>query len=233
MRDCLHQDCSHCLSSRWASYPCWMERPRGPLPLAFPTSAQQPARAVVNFDLSPTEQPKLLVPPVQRQHANQTPSKFPGPKQNPVSAVHSAGGRGAGEERLANGPSPPARPTARVNFDLPPVEQPNQPVSPEKILPPSQATNDVFAMRATATPNFDLPPAERPTLLVPPVRRQCANQSLSKFLGPKQDPVSAVHSTGGRGRGGERLVVPRQSPPCLPPTSPARGPHCQHSAGHR
>jgi hypothetical protein len=56
--------------------------------------------------------------------------------------VHSAVGRGGGGESLANGPSPPARPMARVNFDLPPAKRPYQPVSPEKILPPSQAPND-------------------------------------------------------------------------------------------
>jgi hypothetical protein len=140
----------------------------GPCLWHFPLQPNQPARTVVNFNLPPAERPKLLVPPAQRQRANQTPSKFPGPKQNPVSVVHSAGGHGEGGERLANGPSPPERPMARVNFDLSPAKQPNQPVSPEKILPPSQATNDIFGTRAMATPNFDLPPAEQPTLLVPP-----------------------------------------------------------------
>jgi hypothetical protein len=119
-------------------------------------------------------------------------------------------GHGEGGERLANGPSTLAKPTARVNFDLPPAEQPYQPVSPEKILPPSQATNNIFAARATAAPDFNLPTTERPTLLVPPAQRRRANQSLSKFLGPKQDPVSAMQSTGGCGRGGERLA---NSPP--------------------
>jgi hypothetical protein len=104
----------------------------GPRLWHFPLQPDQPARAVVNFDLPPAERPKLLVPPARRQRANQTLSKFPGPKQNPVSVVHSAGGHGGGGERLANGPSPPARPTARVNFDLPPAERPNQPISPEK-----------------------------------------------------------------------------------------------------
>ncbi len=95
----------------------WRETAEAPMPgLA--------ERAVVNFDLPPTEQPKLLVPPVQRQRANRSPSKFLRPKQDPVSTVHSAGGHGGGEERLANGPSPPARPMASLNFDLPPAKQP-------------------------------------------------------------------------------------------------------------
>jgi hypothetical protein len=50
---------------------------------------------------------------------------------------------------------------------------------------------------ARAVVNFDLPLAERPKLLVPPARRGCANESSRKFFGPKQDPVSAVHSAGG------------------------------------
>jgi hypothetical protein len=120
--------------------------------------------------------------------------------------VHSAGEHGGGGERLANGPSPPARPTARVNFDLPPAKQPNQPVSPEKILPPSQAPNKFIAARVLAAPDFDLPPTEWPKLLVPPAQRGRANRSPSKFLWPKQDPVSAVHSAGGRGGGGDRLA---------------------------
>jgi hypothetical protein len=177
----------------------WREMVEAPMPgLA--------TRAVINFDLLPAEQPKLVVPPAQRRRANRSPSKFLGPKQDPVSTVHSPGGCGGGGERLANSPSPSARPTARVNFDLPPAEQPNQPFPPEKSLPPSQSPNDFFAARATAAPNFELPPTEQPKLLVPPAQRQRANQSPSKFLGPKQDPVSAVHSAGGRSGGGERLA---------------------------
>jgi hypothetical protein len=109
----------------------WWEMVEAPMPGPV-------ARAVVKFDLPPAEQPKLLVPPAQRQCANRSPRKFLGLKQDPVSTVHSVGGHGGGEERLANGLSPPARLTARVNFDLPPAKQPNQPVSPVKILPPSQ-----------------------------------------------------------------------------------------------
>jgi hypothetical protein len=123
----------------------WREKVEVPMP-------GPGARAAKNFDLPLTKWPNLLVPTVQWQHANQTPSKFPGWKQNPVSAVHSAGWRDGRGARVVNGPSPPARPMARVNFDLPPAKQPNQPFSPEKILPPSQAPNNFFAARATATP---------------------------------------------------------------------------------
>jgi hypothetical protein len=130
----------------------WQETAEVPMP-------GPAARAVVNFDLPPAEQPKLLVPPAQRQRANRSPRKFLGPKQDPVSAVHSAGGRGEDGERLANGPDPPARPMARVNFHLPPTEQPNQPVSPEKIQPRSQAPIKTFAARATAAPKTAPPPS--------------------------------------------------------------------------
>jgi hypothetical protein len=102
----------------------WREKTEAPMPGPW-------ARAAKKFYLPPTKWPNLLVPTARRQHANQTPRKFPGRKQNPVSAVHSAGWRNGRGERLANGPSPPARPMSRVNFDLPPAEQPNQPFSPE------------------------------------------------------------------------------------------------------
>jgi hypothetical protein len=151
--------CVICLEARG-----WVNAdPKG---MAFPwqETAEVPmpgpaTRAVVNFDLPPAERPKLLVPPAQRRCANRSPSKFLGPKQDPVSVVHSAGGHGGGRERLVNGPSPPATPTASVNFDLPPAKQPNQPVFPEKILPPSQAPNEIFAARATAAPDTAPPPS--------------------------------------------------------------------------
>jgi hypothetical protein len=128
----------------------WREKAEAPMP-------GPGARAAETFDLPPTKRPNLLVPTAQWQHANQTHSKFPGRKQNPVSAVHSTGWCNGRGERLANGPSPPARPMARVNFDLPPAKQPNQSFSPEKILPPSQAPNNFFAARATATPEMAPP----------------------------------------------------------------------------
>jgi hypothetical protein len=103
----------------------WREKAEAPMP-------GPGARAAKKFDFPPTKQPNLLVPTAQWQHANQTPGKFPGWKQNPVSAVHSAGWHDGREERLAKCPSPPARPTARVNFDLPPTEQPHPLFSPEK-----------------------------------------------------------------------------------------------------
>ncbi len=128
----------------------WREKAEAPMP-------SPGARAAKKFDFPPTKRPNQLVPTAQWQHANQTPSKFPGRKQNPVAAVHSAGWSDGRGERLAMWPSPPARPTARVNFDLPPAKQPHPLFSPEKILPPSQAPNEIFAARATATPKMAPP----------------------------------------------------------------------------
>jgi hypothetical protein len=160
-----------------------MERPRGPLPLAFPTSAQPNGKGSHKFQLATCRAAQTTCSPSVKATCKPNTQQISRAKTESCFHGTFCRGRGGGGERLANGPSPPARPTARVNFDLPPAEQPNQPVSPEKILPSSQATNNVFATRATATPNFNLPPTQWPTLLVPPVRRQHANQSLSNFLG--------------------------------------------------
>ncbi len=122
----------------------WWEKAEAPMP-------GPEAKAAKKFDLPPTKQPNLLGPTARWQHTDQTPSRCPGRKQNPVSTVHSAGGCNGRGERLANCLSPPARPLTRVTFDLPPAEQPHQPFSPEKNLPPSQAPDEHFAARTTAT----------------------------------------------------------------------------------
>ncbi len=104
------------------------------------------ARAVVNFDLPFTKQPKrpaslarILLP------ANRSPSESFAKKQDPVSVVHSAGGCGGGGGRLASHPFLSARPTAIVNFNLPPTKQPKKSVSPERILPANRSPSKIFA----------------------------------------------------------------------------------------
>jgi hypothetical protein len=117
--------------------------------LAFPWREQPKvgpvARAVVNFDLPSTN--GLNDWPYQARilPAKRSPSESVTKKQDPVSMVNSAGGHGGGGGRLASHPFPSARPTAVVNFNLPPAKQPKKPVSPEQILPANRSPRIFFA----------------------------------------------------------------------------------------
>jgi hypothetical protein len=84
--------------------------------LSFPWRKQPNSspgtRAVLNFDLPAGERTQRPGSPARIQPASRPPSKNFAPKQDPISAVHTAGGLGSRGGRLAGRPMPPARSTA-------------------------------------------------------------------------------------------------------------------------
>ncbi len=84
--------------------------------LSFPwrkqPSSGRGTRAVLNFDLPAGERTQRPGSPARIRPASRPPRKKFALKQDPVSAVHTAGGLGSRGERLAGHPMPPARSTA-------------------------------------------------------------------------------------------------------------------------
>jgi hypothetical protein len=93
------------------AFPWWVQPRVGPV-----------ARAVVNFDLPPAEQTQRPSSPARIRLASRSPSKNLAGKQDPVAAVHSAGGLGGRGGGLVGCPIPPAsaRRMAAPDMDLPP-----------------------------------------------------------------------------------------------------------------
>jgi hypothetical protein len=211
--------------------------------LAFPWREQPKVgpvvRVVVNFDLPSTKQPKQPASQARILPVNQSPSESFAQKQDPVSAVHSAGGHGGGGGRLASHPFLSARPMAIVNFNLPSAEQPKKPVSPEQILPANRSPSEILVPKQdpVSTVHFagglrgggrrlagcPVPPARSTAAMAAPDMDLPPNFSSSqaeKTQGDRVVEVADVHAWAANHRAkGKRKAAPPDevAGPPLPP----------------